>query len=138
VNTIEAVDQCIANTLSNDNGIKAIVSQRVYREQAPQNATFPYIVFGLMSGIDRNMLGPVRAFTRGQYMVKAVTVGEGFATADDIMDLVDTLLQDKSLTVSGYRVMPIHREEMFRYTETIGGVRYNHFGFIYRFFSYAL
>jgi hypothetical protein len=34
--------------------------------------------------------------------------------------------------------MPIYREEVFRYTETLGGVRYNHFGFVYRFFSYAL
>jgi hypothetical protein len=138
VNTLEAVDQCITTTLKGDSTMSAMISNRIYREQAPQNATYPLVVFGLMSAADRNMLGPVRAFTRGQYMVKAITTGDGFATADDIMDRVDAILQDKRLTVSGYRVMPLYREEIARYVETIGGVRYNHYAFIYRFYSYAL
>lgn len=137
MNTLEAVDQCIAS-IKDDATIQSLCGGRIYRELAPQGATFPYIVFGLMSANDRNMLGPIRAFTRGLYQVRSVTSGNSFDTNNDIMDRVDTLLQDKTLTVDGFRVMPIHRESIARYTEVVAGTRFNHLGFIYRFFSYAL
>jgi hypothetical protein len=136
--TLEAVDQAIADTLKNDAQIITLCGGRVHREQSPQNAQYPCIIFGVNSARDRNMLGPVRAFTRGVYFVKAVTQGPGFDTAGEIMSRVDDLLQDKQVTVEGVRVMPLFREELFRYTETVSGVRFNHYGFIYRFFSYAL
>lgn len=136
--TLQAVDKCISDTLTDDSTFMDLCTGGVFRELAPQGAAYPLTIFGLQSGIDRNMIGPQRAFTSGDYLVKAITCGDSFEVNEQIMARADALLQYRSMTIEGVRVQRLHRQSIFRYVEFVNGKRFNHYGFIYRFFSYAL
>jgi hypothetical protein len=139
MNTLQAVDRCITE-IKDDAQLITLCGGRVYRVSPPQGAIYPLIRHNLYGRAnDRNHLGPFRSWTKGQKLVKAVTTGDGFDTAEQIMTRVDELLHLKKGTYDGFRVMPLYRVAILEpYTEVVSGVRFNHYAFLYEFFSYAL
>jgi len=75
---------------------------KCYNVIAPQTATFPYIIFGLLTNV------PMGTFTRHDEMENAAISLNIFSNsgsakeAGEILDLVKAVLDDASLTITGY------------------------------------
>lgn len=101
----------------------------IYNTLAPQGTACPYVIFSLVGGGDDNT-SPRRARST-LWTVKAVsTVGP--LEAGQIDDLVDDLLHQGALTVTGWGDYWMARESDFAFPETTGGVVYWHTGATYR------
>jgi hypothetical protein len=102
---------------------------RIYLEQAPQEATLPYVVLSRIAGSD--LYGSKRRIRRYIYAVKAVTMDD-LTKAEDIDDELDTMLYNGSLTVAGWGVYWLRRMTDIAYREAgEGGVVYHHRGALY-------
>ena len=85
----------------------------IYNGVAPRDATLPYVVFSLASGIEEN-LTPTNS-QRYVYLVKGVAAT--LLQAGTIADQVHALLHNKTLTVSGGTNFWTGRETIIAYTE---------------------
>lgn len=103
----------------------------VYRGVAPQTATLPYIVFNEQSGMSEWTFN-ARTHRTTLYQVKAVGQGHSASNVSAMSDRLDTLLNDKPLTLSGWTCQRIRRESDIEYTEESEGVLYQHVGGLYR------
>lgn len=94
-------------------GVSAITSllggtTEIYSINAPESATFPYVVFSVQSGGDDN-LDPRRT-KNIVYFIRAYSKTEK-AQAGTIDDLLDTTLHLQSVSVSGWNNYWLAREE---------------------------
>lgn len=110
----------------------------VYTQEAPQGATYPFVVFNKQAGTDDND-NPHRA-RQLLYQVKAI-VGSKQATGADytlkdaltIDDQIDAALHLKPLTVTGWSNFWLVRESDVLYQEDAsGGKHFYHAGGLYR------
>jgi hypothetical protein len=104
----------------------------VYNMLAPQGTPPPYVVYQAQSKDDDYW-----AFTeRGGdaiYMVKAVSRSAlSVKEATDIDTQIDTLLQDATLTITGFGQIYCRRQSDFYLTEDLNGDVYQHIGGLYR------
>jgi hypothetical protein len=101
----------------------------IYDTLAPQTQPTPWVVFFHSAGGDDNT-SPRRARSL-VYTVKAVST-VGSLEAGEIDDLVDTLLHEQTLTVTGWGNYWMARVADIAYTEESGGVLFWHRGGQYR------
>lgn len=102
-----------------------------YNGIAPQTANTPYVVFSQQSGIGEWTFED-RSHKSTLYLVKAVGQGHSKAAPSAMSDRFDTLLNDKPLTLTGWRCDRIRREQDIEYAEVNQGVIYHHIGGLYR------
>lgn len=101
----------------------------IYSPIAPQGTNPPYVVYSFSAGSDDNST-PRRA--RSQvWTVKAVGTA-GLKDAAEIDNLVDTLLHEQTLTVTGWANYWTARIQDICYSQEAGGVLYWHVGAQYR------
>lgn len=133
MNEEQAIATHIASTLKADAAVGALVGDRIYEEEAPSDASKPFVIFFLQTGDDRGQVGrEQRLFSRPLYCVKAISEGASFAAADAIMDAVDAALTGSRSEAGGYSVFAFYRERAIRKPETARGRRINHVGGLYR------
>ena len=103
----------------------------VYSVVAPAGTEPPYVIFQPQSKIDDYW-----AFTKrggeALYMVKAVSRSPWPMEASTIDTEVDTLLQDATLSISGYTHLHCRRESDIDVPVTEGDVVYQQIGGLYR------
>lgn len=131
MSAIESVEQHIYGILSGDSTLSALVPGGWHFEIAPRATEFPFgIISAYVPGSDRNIMGtgPKRAFTRFEYLVKAITKGGSFDAGFAIMDRVEALIGGSHAS----KVLGIYRTGLVKYVENDGDIRYNHFGHLYR------
>lgn len=129
---MNAVETALYSRLTGTAGLTALLasSSAVYLDQAPQNAAFPYVVFGLQGGGDDNK-SPHRAQSL-LYMVKGLTTAN-MSAAGNIDAQADAALHLVTLTVTGWTNTWLARESEIEYVEDIGGgKRVFHRGGVYR------
>ncbi len=85
----------------------------IYNGLAPRDATLPYVVFSLASGIEEN-LTPTPS-QRLVYLVKGVA--NTLLQAGTIADQINALLHDATLSVNGATNFWTARESIIAYTE---------------------
>ncbi len=129
---IGAVEAWLYDTLNDDATLGALVTG-VYAYQAPDTATFPYVLFNQQSGVDVQGVGPTRIMSNMLYTVRAVTDGT-MGSLVTISDRIDTLLQAQSGSNSDGTVLACVREEVFTMNEIIDSRPYRNLGGIYRIF----
>ena len=125
------LDTAVFDTLN----VAAVVNEAtggVYNSMAPQGTEPPFVVFQAMSKSDEYW-----AFSSGRggsaiYMVKAISRSPWPKEAGDIDTQIDSVLQDASLSVTGYSLLTCRREEDVYLVEDQNGVIYNHVGGLYR------
>lgn len=119
-------------------GLLTLMPNGVYFEEAPAGSR-RFVIVSLVIEHDVAQFGG-RAFEDALYLVKAVGLDTKAnplpANAmKDAAARIDALLEDGTLTVSGYTLMTIHREERLRMTEVDGAdssIRWQHRGGRYR------
>ena len=110
MSAFNALNTAIYSTLSGGTALTTMLAgtTSVYNMQAPDNATFDYVVFNVQGGGDENMTANrtknlvlfVRAYSR-----------TGPAKAGSIDAQIDALLHGKTLTVAGWANFWSAREE---------------------------
>lgn len=130
---ITTVDAWLYATLSADATLTGLVGTRIYLDQAPEGASFPFVVFQLQAAErDLVVIGGGRVWSSGLWLVRGVDKATSFTTLKSIEARIDALLHAKSGSVTGGTVYECVREEPFRLTEVVDRVRYLHLGGIYR------
>lgn len=92
MNEIEVVENWLHDVLVADATLNGIVSGRVWKYAAKQNATDPYIIYGFQAGDDMQGLGTVRLLTRPTYFVRGVKKGFPDANFNIVTNRIDEVL----------------------------------------------
>ena len=66
------------------------------------------------------------------YMVKAITRSPWPKESGDIDTQIDSVMQNSSLSISGYRLIECRRESDIYLVEDLEGITYQHVGGLYR------
>ena len=144
---LDATEHWINDKLTADAEIVAAgFDEKVYRDQAPDDAEYPFIVFSFQAGADVNAVGTARILTRPIYQIKVISKGAPDATARLLANRIDEIFQNavaethsitrtesggnetESYTFSSRRIEPVS------YTENEQSAKqlYYHRGGLYR------
>ncbi len=127
------IDNGLVSKLGGDATLLALCPNGAYWDQAPPGAT-RYVIVSLIDERDEPMFGSP-AYEDALYLVKAVMLSTAGGDIKAAAARIQALLENSTLTVSGYTTMTIHRESRFRETETDesdSSIRWFHRGGHYR------
>ena len=103
----------------------------VFNSHAPQGTEPPYVVFQAMSKMDDYFAYTGRG-GESMYMVKAIDRSPWPKEAGDIDTQIDSVMQNASLSITGYALIECRRESDIYLVEDLDGVIYQHVGGLYR------
>lgn len=109
------VDAAVSSTLVNDATLAALMTDGVYFDVAAHGLT-KFVIVSLLAHEDAYLFGG-SAWERFVYLVKAVALSSTGADVKTAAARIHTLLQDGSLSPTGYGLMRMQRLERVRYTE---------------------
>jgi len=109
------VDAALSAKLLNDATLMAIMTDGVYFDEAAQGKT-KFVIVSLIAEFDEPMFN-ARAFEDATYLVKAVAKSSSGADVKTAAARIDTLLEQGTMTITGYGLMAMRRIERVRYTE---------------------
>lgn len=123
----------IYSKLSAASAVTNLVGERIYHEQAPEGATFPYIIFSKASGVKVRAFQTPEAFKRDVWLIKAVDRASSSTKADEVASAIDTTLDGSSITVEGKLNVDLYHVGDVEYVENDGDQQYRHCGANYGF-----
>lgn len=100
----------------NDPALLALAVNGIWFDQAPPGST-KFVLVTLITETDGAVFGG-RAIEDALYSIEYRELDTGTSNAKAAADLIDTLLEDCSLTAAGYQTATVHRERRLRFTET--------------------
>ena len=109
------IDQALIAKLGADGSLLALTPNGVYYDEAPPGAT-RFVIVSLVSGFDEPQFGG-RSFEDATYLVEARMLSTAGGDIKAAAARIDALLENGSLTVSGYSLMTMRRIERVRMTE---------------------
>jgi len=134
-----AVRRGLYGKLAGDSTLNALLGtpatgygKAIYHQEAPQGATYPYVIFNKQAGTPTDAFGKPSAMDTDVWLVKGVDRGTSADTAEAISSRIQTLLNDATLSVSGQTVLYLRRQSDVEYSEVSEGVRFSHCGSLYR------
>lgn len=98
---------------------------------APAGTAAPYIIFQKMSGIDDWTFNDLTSRDL-VYMIKVVASGNSALGAGKALARIAVLLNDGSLSISGFTLLRSRQESDIDYSETSSGITYHHIGGLFR------
>lgn len=106
---------------------------KVFERLAPSAQANPYVVFQAMTpGTDTYVLSR-RAYIDAVYRVVAFGSGPSKKPAQQLADAIDTSLTDGTLSLTGWTLMYMRREQIVEPpSEELGGVIWHQVGGLYR------
>ena len=123
------VDLALVGKLLADATLMAVLTHGVFLDVAPQGAT-KFAIVSQAAHADAYELGQsaMEIFT---YLVKAVVLDTSGANVKTAAARIHTLLQDGTLTPTGYRLLLMARTERIAMTEGDADRRWQHRGGLY-------
>ena len=111
------IGNALVTKLGADAALLALCPNGVYFDEAPSNST-RFVIVSLVDEVDDGVFG-ARAIEDGLYAVEArmLSTVAVLANVSAAAARIDALLEQGSLTVSGYSVMALFRESMIREVE---------------------
>ena len=124
------LDSAMHTTL-NVASIVDVATGGVHNTTAPEHATLPYVIFQAFSKVD-DYYSATKRGADALYMVKAISKSRWPKEANDIDTLIDTVLQDASLSISGFTLLWCRRQEDIYLVEHEASETFHHVGGLYR------
>jgi hypothetical protein len=130
------IDAALLAKLGADATLLSYMPNGVYMDEAPPGST-KFVIVSLVDESDEAVFGK-RGYEDALYLVKAVARADPSAAAPNMKSAaarIDALLEDATLTATGYTHMVMHRESRVRMTEVDEldqSVRWYHRGGNYR------
>ncbi len=124
------IDTALITKLQNDATLAALMPDGAYIDEAPDGKR-QFVIVSLIDEHDEPMFGG-RAFEDGLYLVKAVELST--VTTKNIKAAaarIDALLDNGTLTITGYGLLTMRRESRIRMTEVDSvdsSIRWQHRG----------
>jgi hypothetical protein len=111
------IDAALVAKLAGDATLAALMQSGafVFMDVAPAGST-KFVIVSLVTAMDEAKFGG-RAYEDALYLVEARMLSTAGGNVKAAAARIDVLLEDQSLTVTGYTHMVMHREERFRLTE---------------------
>jgi hypothetical protein len=139
---IVGLEDWIYGILHADNGaggVDTLVAGRIFADEAPQGAVYPYVLFSAQSNAeDVVSLGPHRVMVATLYWIRVVGQGASKRALGTIYDRLDGLLQAAGGVTALVRVLMVNREaQIATPPATVNGVRYSQLGGLYRAYVQA-
>jgi len=128
-----AIDAAILAKLVNDATLASLLPDGVWMDEASQGST-RFVIVSLVQEFDQGVFGG-RAIEDAVYLVKAVEKSASGVNIKAAAARIDVLLEDQSLSATGYTWMSTVREERVRFTEVDEidpSIRWQHRGGRYR------
>lgn len=129
------MEQWLYTTLAADTALTALVGTRIYSHVAPNEATFPLVVFGLQTAEDVMGVGPARIMAQAVYVVRVIGQTGSFGALKAAADRLDAVLHGASGSAGDGVVLACVRTQPFEMVETIAGVQYRHLGGLFRLWA---
>lgn len=107
-------------------------TKAIYHNQAPNAASYPYVVFSKSSGVPTDTFGDPGALETDVWMIKAIDQNTTADAAEAIAARLRDLLNDVTLSISGSTLLMLRRESDVEYPEVTDGVMYAHVGSLFR------
>lgn len=104
----------------------------IYHAQAPENVSYPFVVFNKQSGVPIYAFSSTAAFENEIWTIKAVDCNTTSDRVDAIATELDALLTDGTITVTGATLAYLRRDSDVELTETSNGETYQHAGAQFR------
>lgn len=131
------VAQWITETVGNDVDVMTIIGAgNIWELPAPPDATYPMVVFHLLSELDvRTGAGAQRIMVNQVWVIRAVYAAESYDDAITVADRIDLLFDRASGEADGLTVFSSVREYGFRQADESNGYQYRHLGGAYRIYA---
>ena len=118
------------HTVLNVAAILAVAPGGVHNMVARPGTTPPFVVYQAMSKDDEHTFNG--RFANMVYMVKAVSKNTWPKVAMDIDTVIDSTLEDASLSITGFSQLLCRRQSDIYFIEEHGGDVWQHIGGLYR------
>ena len=128
------VEQRLATVAADLDLIATDLSQRIYEDVAPADASYPFIVWQCQSPPrDVRGVGTFRVMVDTLYVVKAVTQASSYAPLAPIAKVIDSAMTNaEGSVVSDGLVFTSVRDDQFSMREISEGTQFRHLGGEYR------
>lgn len=124
------IDTAIVTKLQTDATLAALMPDGMYIDEAPDGKR-QFVIVSLVSEHDEPMFG-ARAFEDALYLVKAVELSTvAVKNIKAAAARIDALLENGTLTITGYGLLTMRRDERVRLTEVDSvdpSIRWQHRG----------
>lgn len=117
-----ALDTAVAAALGADATLATLAPGGVWQDLAPADAREPVVVFSLEQGQDDYAMG--RRLERGRYRVLVAGTQPVAPSVRSAADRIDAVLQDTTLTVTGYTGVSLRRLSRAATVDVDGDDRY--------------
>ena len=117
-------------TVLNVNALLALAPGGIFNTEAPAGVAEPFVVYQAMSKEDDHTFSG--RFADMIYMVKAVAKSRWPKKAMDVDTQIDTLLEDATLSVTGFNQLLCRRVNDVYLPITVSGHEYQQVGGMYR------
>lgn len=108
--------------------IQADCNGRIYEDEAPQEADYPFITLSILSIEDITSINNARCSVSGEVLVKVVGLGNDMARLTRLDNAIDAVLQNHA---GGDGVVTVTRVQPYRVGGYENGVLYKNLGGIY-------
>lgn len=125
-----AMDRWVFRLLSQYGGLTSIVGTRIYRDVAPQGATYPFVVFQALASSGTDLQG-TPAVTWYDMSVRVVGEAESIVAIDAAAEAVSAALAGQQGSQDGY-TLDLWRDGVLGYPETLGGKQFRHMAVRFR------
>jgi hypothetical protein len=138
VNESREAAKWIYQSLTADSALVALVGARIYREVAPESATFPLVLFWSTGGSDLLGNDAARIWTEATFTIEAVCDGASADKAEAIAARISALFDRASGATTTARILSCVRESPTDSIDQDGGTLYPRLGGSYRLQIQAL
>jgi hypothetical protein len=107
----------------------------IWDTQAPQGATFPFVVYQFMTGNDLMEVASIRIWSNMLFLIKVVGQTGNYSDLNAAVARIDTLLHRTSGAVADGTVWACIRQQVFRLPEMVSGKQYRSAGAIWRIYA---
>jgi hypothetical protein len=128
----------IYGRLTADTELVSLVGENVYRDVAPQRATYPMVLFWSTGGSDLIGQGAVRIWTEATFTIEAVCDEESADKGEQIAARVYALFDRASGSTDAARILSCVRESVTDDTDQDGAKLYPRLGGSFRLQIQAL
>jgi hypothetical protein len=128
------INQWIDMRLRNDRIVSDQVDDRVYSDEAPQNADVPMLIYAYLGGADKLLTSRART-SSALYLVRAIADGSSYDDVELLADRIEavlTVLPNTGTVVRDVQIMSCAREQPHQRKDAAFGKPTVYMGGFYR------
>lgn len=135
-NQVYSTRKWIFETLSADATITGVVGQNIFAEEAPQDATFPMVVFAHIGNVDTLRVGHSGYVNKAIWLVRVVAQGSSVdGNVNTVAERFNPLLLQQNVFVDDIRINYVQHDQDHIRADSQEGVPLSYLGSYYLVFS---